>query len=452
VSVAVGAAAFGIAVEREWGSSARSAAWVFAVVLAGSLLLAAFPYTLGLAFALLSIVALQAGRFRVFGALVVATFTASPLAFLMLVVLLSAAFVRSRRFLWQAGLPVLATAGLGALLWRLFPGAGRFPFSLTDLAAVLLFCVLGLALTEGVEHAGLLFALFGIYALTSVLCYVVPSEIGANVGRLRYVAVPVAILTLSLRRWKPLIPALAAFALALSWNVTPLIASVERSSEDPSASKAYWLPVIRFLHEHLSPNYRVEAVATAGHWEATYLPSAGIPIVRGWFRQDDFPSDALLYTPRLAPRAYVGWLDRMGARYVVLTDAPPDYSSRAEEILLRSGATHLPVVYRTAEITIFEVPSSTPILTGPARPRIVVLNNNGLVLDLHGPGRYRLAVSYTPYWSAPGACIERGTDGMVTLTARHAGLVRVGFGFDVPRALAAIEGTTTDCSSKGAPS
>jgi hypothetical protein len=59
VSVAVGAAAFGIAVEREWGSSARAAAWVFAVVLAGSLLLAAFPYTLGLALALLSIVAVR---------------------------------------------------------------------------------------------------------------------------------------------------------------------------------------------------------------------------------------------------------------------------------------------------------------------------------------------------------------------------------------------------------
>ena len=249
-SVAIGAAAFGVVVEREWGSCARRAACLFAVALAASLLLAAFPYTLGLAFALMSIVAAQVRRFKAFAALVVATFAASPLAFFMLVVVLIAAFARSRRFAWQAGLPVLGTAGFGALLWRLFPGNGWFPFSLTDLAAVLLFCALGLILTRRVERAGLLFALFGTCAATSVLCFLVPSGIGANVGRLRYVAVPLAMLTLSLRRWKPLVPTLAVFGLALAWNVTPLIASLERSADDPSASRAYWLPAIRFLHEH----------------------------------------------------------------------------------------------------------------------------------------------------------------------------------------------------------
>ncbi len=52
--------------------------------------------------------------------------------------------------------------------------------------------------------------------------------------------------------------------------------------------------MIGFLHRNLTPAYRVEAVDTAGHWEAVYLAQARIPIVRGWFRQDDFPQNQLL--------------------------------------------------------------------------------------------------------------------------------------------------------------
>ena len=32
------------------------------------------------------------------------------------------------------------------------------------------------------------------------------------------------------------------------------------------ANAAYWAPTVRFLHTHLSPSYRVEAVDTVGHW------------------------------------------------------------------------------------------------------------------------------------------------------------------------------------------
>jgi len=42
----------------------------------------------------------------------------------------------------------------------------------------------------------------------------------------------------------------------------------------------------------------VEAVDTAEHWPAAYLPDAGIPIVRGWYRQSDFPQNELLYDPK----------------------------------------------------------------------------------------------------------------------------------------------------------
>src|SRR5207237_1458032 len=140
-----------------------------------------------------------------------------------------------------------------------------------ELAAALLFCGLGLALTWHVESARILRSFFAVYALACVAAYAVPSALGENVARLRFAAVPLAVLTLSLRRWRPLPYALAVFALALSWNATPLAYSFVRTAGDPSASAAYWRPVVGFLHRELTPAYRVEAVATAGHWDAVYL-------------------------------------------------------------------------------------------------------------------------------------------------------------------------------------
>src|SRR5207244_12612756 len=63
-----------------------------------------------------------------------------------------------------------------------------------------------------------------------------------------------------------------------------------------------------------------------------------IPLARGWFRQNDYPQNRLLYSDDgLARGAYLSWLRSLGIRYVVLTDAPPDYSAQAEAKLLRTG-------------------------------------------------------------------------------------------------------------------
>src|SRR5205085_2821326 len=144
-----------------------------------------------------------------------------------------------------------------------------------------------------------------------------------------------------------LAPALGALALALSWNVTPLAWSYSRGTADPSASASYWRPVVRYLRRSLEPSYRVEAVDTTGHWAATYLARNGIPLARGWFRQDDFPQNRVLYGD-LGRRSYESWLHRMAVAYVVLTDAPVDYSGRAEAALLRSGSARLRPVFRSA--------------------------------------------------------------------------------------------------------
>ena len=291
---------------------------------------AAFPYTLGLACALLALVALSARRLVPFSACVLLTFAASPLAFVLLaVVLAGVAASRSSRDMLRPGAVVLATAVVGALLWRAFPDRGLFPYSSPQLAASLAFCAVGLLFTWRVERARVLRFFFGIYAVACLTAFAIPSGLGENVGRFRFVAIPIAVLALSLRSWRPVVPAVVALALATSWNLTPLAYSFVRGSSDPSSQAAYWQPVVRYLHRELPPSYRVEAVDTTGHWPAVYLARAGVPIVRGWFRQDDFPQNQILYKPLSAP-AYVSWLRRMGVAYVVLTDAPADYSSKTE--------------------------------------------------------------------------------------------------------------------------
>ena len=111
---------------------------------------------------------------------------------------------------------------------------------------------------------------------------------------------------------------------------------------------------MRFLERNLTPSYRVEVVDTTGHWGAVYLPKAGIPLARGWFRQDDFPENQLLYSA-LGPRAYTRWLRSLGVRYVVLTSAPVDYSARGEAAVVRGGRAPLRPVFATRQLTVFEL-------------------------------------------------------------------------------------------------
>ena len=113
---------------------------------------------------------------------------------------------------------------------------------------------------------------------------------------------------------------------------------------------------MQFLRGHLTPSYRVEAVDTVGHWPAAYLPAAGIPIARGWFRQDDFPRNGVLYA-ELDRAGYLAWLRSLGVRYVVLPDAPLDYSAKQEGALLAGGRSGLRVAFRSAHTTIYAVPS-----------------------------------------------------------------------------------------------
>jgi hypothetical protein len=228
--------------------------------------------------------------------------------------------------------------------------------------------------------------------------------------------------------------------------VTPLAAGWARGTQDLTARSKIWRAPISYLHAHLQPGYRVEAVDTTDHWPAYYLASAGIPLARGWFRQDDFPFDALLYRHRpLAPAAYLRWLRRLGVAYVVLTRSPPDYSSRKEARLVRSGRTVLVPVFATGEISIYAVPRPQPIVRGPGRPTVLAFRESRLKIRVSQSGTYGIAVRWSPYWHASAGCLLRSHDGMVELRAHQSGVVRIAFDVDASSLLAAFAGQSPHC-------
>jgi hypothetical protein len=439
-TVATATLAFAVLVHREWGPRARWSSRTFAVVWAGIVLSAAFPFALGAALALLALWALQARRPWRFAGLAALSAAASPVAFLLLALIVVGLAIGRRGDRW---LTIAAGTGLAlvvvaeGLLWRVFPGGGRYPFSTAELAAAVAFCVLSTIFCWRADSR--LRWVFPVYLVACLTFFFVSSGVGENIARLRYAAIPLSVLVLSLRDWRPRLPALIVLALAISWNVTPLAASYVHNEDQAAAHKAYWQPAITFLRAHLTPSYRVEAVDTAGHWAADYLPRAGIPLARGWFRQDDFPQNEVLYDD-LGPKAYLDWLHRLGVRYVVLTDAAADYSARGEAELLRSGRVPLVPVFRGVHVTVLAVPRPTPILPGG---RVLSMSESRIVLSVPRPGAYRLSVRWSRYWRPSAGCVARTKDGLTRLTVGRAGTVRLSFSPSAGRALSALTGAAS---------
>ena len=278
--------------------------------------------------------------------------------------------------------------------------------------------------------------MFVVYLVAVLAAFAIPSAVGENVLRIRYAAIPLAVLTLSLRRWRPLPVALGVLALAVTWNLTPPLFELPPRRSDPAAHRAYWTPAIGFLRG--TSRRRI-----ASRWSTR--PATGRPPTwrrrrsrsrAAGYRQDDFPQNEVLYDDPLGSKAYRGWLRGLGVRYVVLTSAPADYSARGEAALLRSGRSGLWRCPRAPRLTIFEVPRPQPILTGPAGGRLVELAATRVLLDLPRAGDYRLAVRFSPYWRAPGACLIRREDGMTTVSATRPGRVQLSFHVGAASALA----------------
>jgi hypothetical protein len=425
-AVVVSAALFASIVEREWGAAGRWPARAFAVLAVGPIFVGTYSYALGLAAGLGSLRALQGGRRRLAAGAAALTLGFSPLAFVFLcLVLLALVLVRRvgrHTVTFAAAIAVIAAIQLAALAF--FPSSGPYPFRALELAAVLTVSILGAELARRARHGAVLAAFFLVWGAASIVMFTVSTPVGENLTRLRSVVFPVMLMTAFVARFRPRWLAGLALSTALVYNIAPYAGAALDRTDVRAADRSFWAPAVDFLSDRSTPSYRVEVVPTFDHWEAYWLPRAGIPLARGWYRQIDIARNELFYEKPLAPSAYRRWLRRMGVRFVVLPNTRLGQKGEEREAaLLRSGRSGLRSVFRSPQLEIFEVPQPQPILTGPGSPVVTRLDHAGIEGRLPRAGSYELKIRYTRYWRvrAGAVCVDRAAGGMTTLRAIRPG-------------------------------
>jgi hypothetical protein len=413
---------------REWGEAALWPSRVFGVLAAAPVFTGLYSYSLGFATMLGALKALQARRTWAAILLAALTIGFSPLAFAFLCLVLGSVFLARRRVSWRAvsigaALAVIAGVELAALV--LFPSrSGIYPFHWIDFAGVVLVTVLGALVARRAQAAAPLVAFYALWGLGSVVVYVVPSPLGDNWTRLSAFVFPLMLLTAALVGFRPRRLVAVALAVAFAYNVTPYLLLIPYRLDGRPATAAFWQPAVAFLRGHVKPGFRVEVVPTAAHWESYWIPKAGFPLARGWYRQLDEADNPSLYSKHLDATTYRRWLRANAVRYVLLPATLLDWDGGPQEAkVLRSPASGLRVVYRSPQWTIYELPHATPLVTGPGRARITTFGHTVIGGTVSAPGRYLLRAHYNPYWQLKGAvaCVERAADTMTLLQFRGVG-------------------------------
>ena len=426
-AVVLSAVLFASLVEREWGAAGIWPARTFGVLAAGPIFVGTYSYALGLAAGLGALCALQRGRKWLAAAAAALTLGFSPLAFVFLCLALVALALVRGRFGRSAAVFAAVIAAIGAVQFLAlvrFPSSGPYPFRLLELGAVLTVTVLGAALARQTSRGAPLAAFFLVWGGASVVMFLVATPVGENLTRLRSLVFPLMLLTAFVARFRPRWLAALALSVALVYNVAPYVAPMLERTDLRPAHGAFWAPALDFLQERSGPNYRVEVVPTFDHWEAYWLPRAGIPLARGWYRQIDIARNELFYEKPLAAAAYRDWLRRMGVRYVLLPETRLGQKGEEREAaLLRSGSSGLEEVFFDGKVAIYELPRPAPILTGPGSPRVTRLDHSRIEGVLTEPGSFLLRIRYTRYWRvrSGSVCVERVAGGMTQLRATQPG-------------------------------
>ncbi|MGH3038984.1 MAG: hypothetical protein ACRDLZ_06185 [Gaiellaceae bacterium] len=438
VSVVVSSVLFASLARREWGEGTRWAALAFAVVACGSLFTGTYPYAAGLAAGLGTLKALQLGRIWVAVALAALTLGLSPLAFLFLCLAALAVFLgrgaRLERQSVAVGGALLALGLFQIALLLVYPQASEYPFfRLSELLAVVALSAACAALAlRGRPRGRPLAFFFALWALATAVAFLVPTPIGENVTRVRGIVLPLALLCAAVASYRP--RWLAAFAVlsALAYTLVPYVGAALYRGDTRSADAAFWEPALRFLEQRATPDYRVEVVPTGDHWEAYWVPRAGIPLARGWYRQVDIAENELFYEEPLEPEGFREWLRSLGIRYVLLPDTQLGRVGEEREAeLLRSGRSGLLEATQAGDVTVYELPDPEPMLTGPGAPRITELSHDRVAGEVDAAGTYRLAVRWTPTWrvQAGSVCVEEASDGMTSVVAAEPGAFELGVSF-----------------------
>lgn len=349
---------------------------------------------------------------------------ASPVAGLFLEVVAAAMFLTGRRraaCALAAGPPVVV--GASALLFP-FKGVQPFPWFLVPapvLGAVAL-AVLAPRPWRTVRAGAV------VYAVGTVLTWLIPSQVGSNVDRFALLFGAAMLLAAAMERRILLLYAAFA-ATVVSQVVRPVFDVVNTSSRHP-----YPAGVIAELKRLRADRGRVEVVPERDHLEAAQF-APHVILARGWNRQADVDRNTLFYDGALTPDEYHAWLLRWSVGYVVLPDAIPDWPGVQEARIVRSGLPWLRQVWSDGHWRVYRVTDARPL----ADPPTTVERAADGEIDVSVPrgGWVLLRVPWSPWLgvldgSAGAGCLARAGE-WTRLHAPVPGRYRIGAPYRLPR-------------------
>ncbi|MBO0916721.1 hypothetical protein [Streptomyces laculatispora] len=393
-------------------------------------------FALGAAVGLLALLALQISHRRVAmvtcAVLAALSACASPVAGVFLTVA-GAAYLLDRQWAKAASLiaPPIVLTGAVTLL---FPFYGEQPMPRDKLWVPLTLCA---ALWCAAPHGWRLVRCGAVaYAVGVLATFSLASPMGANVDRLAILAGPpvllAALLThLPIRAPRHALPhaVLAAMlATCAAWMISNTYDDVTASSPLPSWAE-HTDGVIAALARLHADRTRVEAVPTGNHREA-YLLAPHVNMARGWNRQLDVERGHLFYDGTFSAAKYRAWLDRWAVGLVVVAAGRPDDAGLAEANLVKNPPGWLKRVWRDNGWVIYRLQEPEPLVSAPATA--LHTNEAGLVVHMPSPGSTIVRIAYSPWLSAPGACVERA-GAWTRLTAPGRGDYQLGSAYRLPR-------------------
>ncbi|MFF9201672.1 hypothetical protein ACF1AE_07565 [Streptomyces sp. NPDC014986] len=264
-----------------------------------------------------------------------------------------------------------------------------------------------------------------VYAVGTVLAYLVPSPVGTNVERFAEYAAPVVLLAALLAQ-----PRLRALRRALL--VAALVFSVgwlgKKTADDLAVSTTVpaWAAetrgVVRALDGLGAGRSRVEVVPARNHREAAGL-APYVHLARGWNRQLDVERARLFYDGSFSAASYRQWLDRWAVAFVVLPNGLPDGFAREEARLIRHERPDwLVPVWQDEHWRVFRVRDAVPLVSAPGT--VVRTSGADLVLRVSRPGAVTVRVVYSPWLRSDGGCLSR-QDEFTRLTVSAPGEYRI---------------------------
>ncbi|WP_434092326.1 hypothetical protein [Streptomyces flaveolus] len=381
-------------------------------------------FALGVAFGLAACVPLVRERRLALAAAYAALATmASPVAGLFLAVV-GAGFLLVRD--WGRALvlliPPAAVVGLTTLF---FPFTGEQPMPADRIWPPV---VLGLAVTALAPRAWRVARWSGaVYAVGTVLTYLIASPVGTNVERFVELFAPAALLAalLTAPRLRRVTSALLVVALVYSvgWVGKKTVDDLRVSTVVP-AWAAETDGLVRALDGLGADRTRVEVVPARNHREAVGL-APHVNLARGWNRQLDVERGRLFYDGSFSAATYRAWLDRWAVGLVVLPLGRPDGPAEAEAALVRDPELRpewLEPVWQDEHWRVYRVRDAEPLVSAPGT--VVTTTGTELVLRADRPGPVTVKVAWSPWLRADGGCLAE--DGEFTrLTVPAAGEYRI---------------------------